>query len=1152
MNPDFKTAILEFLFDDAGGHYLRRRKSRIDYDKLISFGAFGETGENYYLFIYRDSFERIIKYGAVIFLYKPFNLGKAIHITCTDSGIDWERRNIYIQTAVHFLKNQGQDTISLKGPVKNLYDDLKKSIDEHVFEETEKKKKFESYSFNLRDQEIKFVEIHPKKAIKDRSSPYIMNKLRMLQPPGDEEKEIEREENDGNNGPSKARLGLCLVVDPTRKRIRYKPVIVPFKRDGTLGAAKPAVPSQMEKYHFQEIPGHLKEFVGHLHELSRKGQKDPARIDTITHIYFNSLSHLCVDMPDELTFYQPTARSAQFDPLKKIKFNKVEVKFVPSWDRERLGFLLVLIGTDDRIVDVGTGMEIILQGENQAYLFFKSPENHPYFAVPEESERFFSFFRFLSHVREFLINDFSAVLKVLQQVSSDSLVIHPEPLSLYKLIFHPVPLLKILERDPYKSKPERMEIAFDYEDGVTKFFKQNPHVQHRQLLRYEKDNDFEDLCIHLLKNDPLLNLELKHDQWHERVTGFYFTFKDGDDLTWLIERSTIYLDKGFKIYSSRRKQYIGKTGSTVRIEMSSSINWLEFKPLLQDASTGKTLEIEDIDFINNTVIDKQGTLHVIDREDIEKLHRLARYAEHHGKGYRVPSRNYFLIDTLYDQRMEDMPQIKERLLSVRELEQLQNFKKIPNYRLSKHFKGTLRKYQKAGFKWLHFLQEYKLSGCLADDMGLGKTVQTLALLQSLKDEKQLSTSLLVVPVSAVPNWEMEIEKFTPGLTYYLHLGAGREKYFNKWENVDLVITSYATLRNDIEAFKDFVFEYIVLDESQNIKSLTSQVSKAVKVLTAHQRLALSGTPIENTSMELWSLFDFLMPGFLGTQEWFRREWALPIEKYKDSEKTEMLKQMIYPFILRRKKEDVEKDLPEKIEVVETLKMEEEQLAVYVQTARYYTEWLAHAIDEQGIGKSAFKILEGMLRLRQICLFPKLANPDYETIPSVKFGHFTTMMEDILFEGHKVLVFSQFVKALTIIRGHFDRKKINYSYIDGSVDTKARGKMIKTFQEDDRVGVFLLSLKAGGVALNLTAADYVIIFDPWWNPAVEAQAIDRSHRIGQTKNVFVYRLVVKDTIEEKMLKLQEQKRDLVEKLITSETKAFKNLSKDDIINLFRFS
>jgi SNF2 family DNA or RNA helicase len=464
----------------------------------------------------------------------------------------------------------------------------------------------------------------------------------------------------------------------------------------------------------------------------------------------------------------------------------------------------------------------------------------------------------------------------------------------------------------------------------------------------------------------------------------------------------------------------------------------------------------------------------------------------------------------------------------------------------------LRSYQAAGFEWLRFLGEYGLAGCLADDMGLGKTVQTLALLLTLKDENQLNTSLLVVPVSAVLNWEMEIKRFTPGLTVYRHLGINREKDFALWENHDLVITSYATLRNDIEIFKDFHFDYILLDESQAIKNLAAQVSKAVKVLNGSHRLALSGTPIENNSMELWSWFDFLMPGFLGTQQWFKKQWALPVEKYKDSRKAGLLKEMLYPFILRRKKEEVEKELPEKTEIAAPLHMDERQLKVYVQTAKYYSDEVTRIIDEKGLAKSSFKILEGMLRLRQICLFPQLVDEKYETVPSVKFDHFTEMLEDILSEGHKVLVFSQFVRVLSIIKRYFDREKISYAYIDGSVDAVKRGKVIKAFQEDDTIGVFLLSLKAGGVAINLTAADYVIIFDPWWNPAVEAQAIDRTHRIGQTKRVIVYRMVVKNTIEEKMLELQEQKKELVEKLITSETKAFKNLTKDDIIKLFQYS
>ncbi|MCU0286782.1 MAG: DEAD/DEAH box helicase, partial [Acidobacteria bacterium] len=316
------------------------------------------------------------------------------------------------------------------------------------------------------------------------------------------------------------------------------------------------------------------------------------------------------------------------------------------------------------------------------------------------------------------------------------------------------------------------------------------------------------------------------------------------------------------------------------------------------------------------------------------------------------------------------------------------------------------------------------------------------------------------------------------------------------------------------------------------------------------RLALSGTPIENTTMDLWSLFDFLMPGFLGTPEWFRTEWAIRVEKYKDEQKTELLKNMIYPFVLRRKKEDVEIELPEKTEMVEKLGMEEEQLRLYVNTAQYYSERVLKSIDEKGIEGSAFVILEGMLRLRQVCLFPQLIDPGFKDISSIKFARLTEMLEDILTEGHKVLIFSQFVKVLEILRSYFDGQNISYCYIDGSIETGKRGMQIRQFQEDPGKKVFLLSLKAGGVAINLTAADYVIIFDPWWNPAVEAQAIDRSHRIGQTKKVFVYRMVVKNTIEEKMLALQQEKRELVDKLITSESKAFKDLTREDIIKLFQ--
>ncbi|MCP4155194.1 MAG: DEAD/DEAH box helicase family protein, partial [bacterium] len=335
--------------------------------------------------------------------------------------------------------------------------------------------------------------------------------------------------------------------------------------------------------------------------------------------------------------------------------------------------------------------------------------------------------------------------------------------------------------------------------------------------------------------------------------------------------------------------------------------------------------------------------------------------------------------------------------------------------LTRSFNGQLREYQQAGFDWLCFLHENNLSGCLADDMGLGKTVQTLALLNTLKDRRELKTSLLVVPVSALPNWEAEIGKFAPGLTYYRYMGVKRNSDDGEWKKHDLLITSYATLRIDIELFGKFTFDYIVLDESQNIKNFTSRVSKAAKRLAGKHRLALSGTPLENNSMEMWSLFDFLMPGYLGTNNWFKQHWAVPVERDGDVGKAKLLKKMVYPFMLRRKKEEVEKELPSKTEIVERLRMEEEQLHIYAETARLYRDEVARSIEERGLAGASIKVLEGMLRLRQICLAPQLVGEKFQGVSSIKFNHFKELLEDILSEGHKVLVFSQFVKVLGMIR-----------------------------------------------------------------------------------------------------------------------------------------
>jgi non-specific serine/threonine protein kinase len=638
----------------------------------------------------------------------------------------------------------------------------------------------------------------------------------------------------------------------------------------------------------------------------------------------------------------------------------------------------------------------------------------------------------------------------------------------------------------------------------------------------------------------------------------FYHFKDDDGLRWLIQRGRKYLEKGFNIYSIKWKRFIGGTAGTLRLDISADIDWLEFTPLLADRETGQTLEpdLENMDpelTDSGVLIDKKGMLHLVTAKEIERLKLLYRYAQRSGNRFRVPSRNHILIRKLYDKKMADLPAIKKTL----DLEKrLKDFEEIPGYQLTDSFNGTLRHYQQEGFKWLSFLRDYGFSGCLADDMGLGKTVQTLALLQTLKDRHKLNTSLLVVPVSAIPNWESEIARFSPALTVHRHMGPGRGKDSAAWSGMDLVITSYATMRNDIEILKDIEFDYIILDESQNIKNISSQVSGAVKVIRAKNRLALSGTPVENNSSELWSLFDFLMPGFLGSFGWFSKHMAQPIERENDGAKAELLKKMVYPFILRRKKGDVETELPEKTEIVSKLRMDEEQLKLYSQTARFYKDELESEIDKKGVTGSSMRILEGMLRLRQICLFPRLADKKHLDIPSAKFEHLKELLEDVLAEGHKVLIFSQFVQALQVIKEHCEEQAVQFSYLDGSTPLKTRQQMIENFQENKDTGVFLLSLKAGGIAINLTAADYVIIFDPWWNPAVEAQAIDRSHRIGQTKKVMVYRMVIENTIEEKMLELQEKmlelqdrKKALVDQLISTDSTTFKDLKKEDILNLF---
>ena len=481
--------------------------------------------------------------------------------------------------------------------------------------------------------------------------------------------------------------------------------------------------------------------------------------------------------------------------------------------------------------------------------------------------------------------------------------------------------------------------------------------------------------------------------------------------------------------------------------------------------------------------------------------------------------------------------------------QISSFSTEEDLTLPKGVNAELREYQMKGFSWLWFMYKYGLNGILADDMGLGKTLQALSLIQKAKEEDGSMPVLVVCPTSVVFNWESEIQKFTPELTCLKLAGVDRKNLFDKIPEYDIVITSYALIRRDIEALKDIKFRYVILDESQNIKNAMSQTAQSVKMLNADHKLALSGTPIENRLEELWSVFDFLMPGFLFNVAEFNFRYVNPIMERQDKTVEKRLKMQIYPFILRRMKRDVAKDLPDKVENIAYCEMTPEQKDFYLDVLDSTKEELFKSIEQNGLEKSRMSIFSALLRLRQICCHPRLYDKDMVKgdILSGKFEHLKGMLEQIISEGHRVLLFSQFVDMLDIIKGWLERSGIPYEYLTGK--TKDRQGAVERFNSTPSIPIFLISLKAGGTGLNLTGADYVIHYDPWWNPAVEDQATDRAYRIGQTKKVFVYRIITKNTVEEKIQKLKSIKRNLVDSVISVDRNITKSLTIDDIKEIF---
>ncbi len=550
-----------------------------------------------------------------------------------------------------------------------------------------------------------------------------------------------------------------------------------------------------------------------------------------------------------------------------------------------------------------------------------------------------------------------------------------------------------------------------------------------------------------------------------------------------------------------------------------------------------------------------GTFGMLPEEWLKKYGILAGLGTPHDDHFRFSRCQVGLLDALLASQRESA--CDDLFQHVRN--ELMSFGGVPPCDPPEGFTGILRGYQKEGLGWIHFLEKFGFGGCLADDMGLGKTVQVLAMLEERREKRSAATreadkgkesmhrngipgtSLVVSPKSLVFNWIHEAKRFSPELKVLDHTGPNRLKPGEHFENYDLILTTYGTLRNDAVEFKDVQFDYCILDEGQTIKNANTQSAKATRLLNANHRLVLSGTPIENHLGELWSLFEFLNPGMLGSASVFRMTGAGA--RNPEPETRSLLGKALRPFILRRTKGQVAPELPEKLEQTLYCDLDSRQRKLYNELRDHYRRTLLNQVERDGMNKSKIQILEALLRLRQAACHPGLIDRAKKSHPSAKLEMLLPQLEQITEEAHKVLVFSQFTSFLAILREQLDKQELPYAYLDGQ--TRDRETVVKQFQTNPDYRLFLISLKAGGLGLNLTAAEYVYLLDPWWNPAVEAQAIDRTHRIGQTRKVFAYRIIAKETVEEKVLELQQTKRELADAIINADNSLIRNLAKEDL-------
>lgn len=663
--------------------------------------------------------------------------------------------------------------------------------------------------------------------------------------------------------------------------------------------------------------------------------------------------------------------------------------------------------------------------------------------------------------------------------------------------------------------------------------------------------------IYEIQRDMAAEKEVKtflrsmHNRFMQQNNGyFYLSFAEAEKSQWFVKFYRKLVDNNVPVYGMEHLKHFRYNINLPEFKIQhdcNGIDWFDLRiKILWGDQEVSIAELQRALFNRQPfLLLKDGTIGAIPEEWTNKYSLLLKLGDIENDRLRLSKIHWTLTEELNaDENITNKIITEDYKSKWRRLQEQGGLFKIP-----KAINAQLREYQKAGFEWMCLLDEMQWGGCLADDMGLGKTLQAITFLHYVVEKNKKETHLVICPTSLLYNWENELKKFAPKLTYHIHYGMARSIDVKEWKKKNIIITSYGSVRSDIAQLQEIKFGYIICDESHVIKNPSSQTAKAVMQLQSRNRFILSGTPIQNNTIDLYSQMQFINPGLLGNKEFFKTEFSTPIDKFGDKEKSARLRKLIYPFMLRRKKEQVEKDLPPKTEITLWCEMGEEQRKVYNDLKIYYRENLLKRIEKEGVGSNAIYILEGLTRLRQACNSPQLIKDrNFSTTESIKIDELLNEIEDNM-GGHKVLVFSQFTGMLQLISEEMQKRNISYLYLDGSTKAEERLRLVEQFQSPGDEKIFLISLKAGGVGLNLTAADYVYLVDPWWNPAAEQQAIDRTHRIGQQNKVFAYKMICRDSVEEKILALQQRKKSLVDDLISEDAGFIKKLTVDDVAYLF---